>query len=135
MAVKINELKGMTQELEAKLKEHNIRNSDQLLQAASTAKQRKELASSFDVDVRTILELVNRADLSRVKGVGGVFSDLLEQAGVDTVKELATRRVDNLFDKIIETNSKGEFTKQPPVRSQVESWVQQAKDLPKMVEY
>jgi len=34
----------------------------------------------------------------------GVYSDLLEEAGMDTVKELATRRPDNLHAKIDETN-------------------------------
>jgi predicted flap endonuclease-1-like 5' DNA nuclease len=85
--------------------------------------------------VRAILEATNRADLARIKGISGVYSDLLEKAGVDTVKELATRRADNLHAKIIETNTKDQVTKQPPSAAMVESWVQQAKDLPKTISY
>ncbi|HHB13259.1 MAG TPA: DUF4332 domain-containing protein, partial [Chromatiales bacterium] len=89
MSVPIKQLKGMTDELAAKLSELGITNSDKLLQAAATPKQRRELAKQTGVKERDILELANRADLSRIKGVAGVFSDLLEKAGVDTVKELA----------------------------------------------
>ena len=44
------------------------------------------------------------ADLFRIKGVGEEYSDLLEEAGVDTVAELATRNADNLHAKILEIN-------------------------------
>ena len=46
--------------------------------------------------------MANRADLARVRGVGGVFSDLLEHAGVDTVREFAIRRPDNLYANLVE---------------------------------
>ena len=74
-------------------------------------------------------------DRARIKGVSGVYSDLLEKAGVDSVKELATRRPDNLHAKIVDTNAGVQITKQPPSLAMVESWVQQAKDLPKTLSY
>jgi predicted flap endonuclease-1-like 5' DNA nuclease len=82
-----------------------------------------------------LLELVNRADLARIKGVSGVYSDLLEEAGVDTVKELATRRPDNLHAKLLQTNEAKQLTQRPPAAAQVEDWVEQAKALPKLVSY
>ena len=68
-------------------------------------------------------------------GIGGVFSDLLEHAGVDTVKELATRRPDNLYTTLIETNAGKRFAGRAPTRNAVESWVAQAKKLPPVLEY
>jgi len=135
MAVNIAELKGMSAELDIKLKERGIHNSDQLLEAARTPAQRKELASAVGAETRAILELANRADLARIKGVGGVYSDILELAGVDTVKELSTRRPDNLHAKIVETNAAGAHAKQLPTQADVESWVEQAKTVPKTLEY
>jgi len=135
MAIPTKDLKGITDAIESALKEQGIKDSDQLLEAAATPKQRKELATAVGAAPRAVLELANRADLSRVKGVAGVYSDLLEQAGVDTVKELATRRPDNLYKKIIETNESAGLTRQPPKESDVESWVAQAKDLLKILEY
>lgn len=135
MAVLIGKLRGLSYELEAKLLERGIRTSDQLLTAARTPAGRKDLAEYAGADTRVILELANRADLARVKGVGGVFSDLLEHAGVDTVKELAARRPDRLYAKLIETNAEKRFAGRAPTQNAVKSWVAQAKELPEVLEW
>jgi len=135
MATPVKDLKGVNDAMAAALKAHGIADSEKLVEAAATPAQRKELAAACDCDVKALLEIVNRADLSRVKGVSGVYSDLLEEAGVDTVKELAARRADNLHAKIGETNDAQQLTARPPTVAQVEDWVAQAKELPKMLTY
>jgi predicted flap endonuclease-1-like 5' DNA nuclease len=87
------------------------------------------------VEPRAILELANRADLARVRGVAGVFSDLLERAGVDTVKELATRNPDNLHAKVEEVNARERLSGRTPPWSAVKDWVAQAKVLPRILQY
>lgn len=135
MVVLINKLRGLPAASEAKLLERGIRTSDQFLEAARTHDRRQELAEYAGVETRAILELANRADLARVKGIGGVFSDLLEHAGVDTVKELATRHPANLYAKLIETNTRERLAGRAPTRNAVENWVAQAKELPPVLEY
>ena len=135
MSIELKELVGMTPVIEKKLKESGINGSDRLLEACKTPKQRQALAKQLGIPARDLLELANRADLARVKGIGSAYSNLLEKAGVDTVKELATRRPDNLHRKILEINEKEQWVKQPPTLTQVESWVEQAKQLPKVLEY
>jgi predicted flap endonuclease-1-like 5' DNA nuclease len=135
MATLIGKLRGLSYELETKLRERGIRTSDQLLDAARTPAGRKELAAYAGVEVRAILELANRADLARVKGIGGVFSDLLEHAGVDTVKELATRRPDNLYARLVEINAQERLAGRAPTRNAVQAWVAYAKELPPLLEY
>ena len=135
MTTAVKDLRGATQDMVAKLKEKAITDNEKLLEAAASPAQRKELAGYCGCDAKAILELANRADLARVKGVSGVYSDLLEKAGVDTVKELATRRPDNLHAKIVETNDKEKLTERPPTASAVEDWVKQAKELPKILTY
>jgi predicted flap endonuclease-1-like 5' DNA nuclease len=135
MGTTITDLKGMHADLAEKLKAQGIKNSDQLLEATAAPAQRKALAKQLEMDERALLELANRADLSRIKGVAGVFSDLLEQAGVDTVKELAGRRADNLHSKILEVNEAKGLTKRPPTLEMVGAWVDQAKELPKLLTY
>jgi predicted flap endonuclease-1-like 5' DNA nuclease len=71
----------------------------------------------------------------RIKGVGEEYSDLLEEAGVDTIAELANRKPENLIAKILEVNEKEKLVRRPPVLKQVQNWVEQAKKLPKIVEY
>ena len=135
MAAELKTLKGMTDAVATKLADKDINSCDQLLAAVRTPTERKALASHCGVEPRAILELGNRADLSRIKGVAGVYSDLLEQAGVDTVMELAQRRADNLHVKIISTNDEAGLTKQPPTADAVVAWVEQAKGLERAIEY
>jgi predicted flap endonuclease-1-like 5' DNA nuclease len=135
MTTVIDQLRGMSQELATKLRRHGISNSDQLLEAVRTPVARKELAEALGIEPRAVLELGNRADLARIKGIGGVFSDLLEHAGVDTVKELATRRPDNLRAKMAEVNGDRELSGRVPSLGMVGGWVEQAKSLPRVLEY
>ena len=135
MATLIGKLRGLSYELENKLRERGIRTSDQLLDAARTPAGRQELAAYAGVEAPAILELANRADLARVKGIGGVFSDLLEHAGVDTVKELATRRPDRLYARLVQINAQERLAGRAPTRNAVQAWVVHAKELPPLLEY
>ncbi len=135
MTTPVNALRGIKEEITNKLKDLKISDSDQLLAASKTPAQRKKLAGEIGLDTQELLRLANSADLSRVKGIGGAFSDLLEKAGVDTVKELAMRRADNLHIKITEINDKEALVKNAPSASQVETWIAEAKSLPRGLEY
>jgi predicted flap endonuclease-1-like 5' DNA nuclease len=135
MAIPIGQLRGMSAALAAKLKEQGIVYSDQFLEVARTPAGRKALAESTGVAPRAILELADRADLSRIRGIAGVFSDLLEHAGVDTVKELATRNPDNLHATLAEINAEKKLAGRVPSLDMVKDWVAQAQALPRLLEY
>lgn len=76
---------------------------------------------------------VNLADLMRVEGVGEEYADLLEEAGVDSVKELRNRRADNLHEAMLKTNDAKNLVRRPPSLNEVEKWVEQAKSLPPII--
>lgn len=135
MTVSIKKLRGITSQMEAALKANGIYNSDQFLMAARNPAGRQTLAGAIGVAARDVLELANRADLARVRGIGGVFSDLLENAGVDTVRELAARRPDNLYAKLVETNAVQHVAGRAPTMNAVKDWVAQAKNLTGVLEY
>jgi predicted flap endonuclease-1-like 5' DNA nuclease len=82
-----------------------------------------------------ILEWVNHVDLFRIKGVGEEYADLLEEAGVDTVPELAQRNPETLYQKLLEVNGEKKLVRQLPSQTQVQSWVDQAKNLPRVIAY
>ena len=119
----------------AKLEAAGVGTVEALLSRGGSPKGRKDLAEATSIDQAKILEWVNRADLMRIKGVGSEYSDLLEAAGVDTVKELATRRPDNLHAKMLETNDQKKLVRRPPTAADVEKWVAEAKSLPPAVTY
>lgn len=125
----------MTNAVATALKGQGLTDSDALLEAAKTPAKRKGLALAAGVETSVILELANRADLARVKGIGRVYSDLMEEAGVDTVKELSHRVPANLHAKLIEINKVRQFTQRPPSVDQVSDFVEQAKSLSPMLEY
>jgi predicted flap endonuclease-1-like 5' DNA nuclease len=134
MPLSLAQLKGMTPEIAAKLKQHAITNSDKLRAAIDTPAQRNALAQKLGITERSLLELGNRADLSRIKGVGSVYSDLLEFAGVDTVAELAQRVPENLHEQILSVADKHSVQRTPSLK-EVQDWVAQAKSLPRGIEY
>lgn len=135
MSLTLGEIKGINESMINLLKAQGLVDSDTLLEATRTPSGRKELADTIGVDKGTILELANRADLARIKGIGRVYSDLMEEAGVDTVKELSKRVPANLHAKLVEINSVRQLTQRPPSAEQVAGFIEQAKSLPPMLEY
>jgi len=105
------------------------------LKQAAIEVDRKVLADLAVFDKPAFAELANRADLARVKGIGKVFSDLLENAGVDTVKELKHRKPDNLLAKMTEVNEAKKLVRALPTLKAVTDWVEQAKVLPAVMTY
>jgi predicted flap endonuclease-1-like 5' DNA nuclease len=96
---------------------------------------RKDLAEKTSISPKLILKWVNNSDLFRVKGVGEEYADLLEKAGVDTVVELSTRDAVNLHAKILEVNEAHKIVRRVPSPEMVEGWIEEAKTLPRKVEY
>jgi predicted flap endonuclease-1-like 5' DNA nuclease len=129
MAYSIKDLKDVPAALAAKLQETGIGNTEQLLEKAGSAAGRKQLAEEIGASASQVLTWVNEADLMRVPGIAEGFSQLLEAAGVDTVKELATRNAENLTAKIAEVNEKLQLTGRVPTQEQVAGWVAAAKDM------
>lgn len=132
---RIVEIEGIGEVFAAKLEGAGVPTVEALLQQGGSPAGRKALAEKTELSTARILEWVNRADLMRVKGVGSEYSDLLEAAGVDTVKELATRRPDNLQAKMVEVNEAKKLVRRVPTLNEVDAWVAEAKTLPPMVSY
>jgi len=133
--LKIEDIEGIGPAYAEKLVETGIKTTEDLLEAGSTPKGRESLAQKTGITEKLILEWVNLADLFRIKGVGEEYSDLLEEAGVDTVVELGKRVPENLHAKILEVNEKKKLVRRPPTINEVKQWVDQAKNLPRIVEY
>ena len=131
----IIDVEGIGPVYKKKLKAVGISTTEKLLEAGGTAGGRKALAEKAGIDETMILEWVNLSDLFRIKGVGSEYSDLLEEAGVDTVVELSKRVPANLFAKMVEVNKAKELVRKMPVEKQVADWVDQAKKLPRLVSY
>lgn len=129
MAYPISDIEGIGPAQQAKFKTADITTVEQLLEKGSSPKGRKELEEVTGIDSKVILRFVNHADLFRINGIAGQFSELLEAAGVDTVNELKTRVPANLHNKLVEVNEKKNLVNQVPGLGQIEDFISQAKKL------
>ncbi len=132
---KIVDVEGIGPVYAKKLVDAGVKTTGKLLKVGATAKGRTELEAKTGISHSLVLEWVNHVDLYRIKGVGQEYSDLLEEAGVDTVPELAQRNAENLHAKLVEVNGMKKLVRQLPSARQVADWVAQAKALPRVIQY
>ena len=135
MKYKIEEIEGIGPTYGAKLKAAGIADTEALLARCGARKGRADLAKETGLDETRILKWANMADLMRISGVGEEFSELLEAAGVDTVKELQHRNAENLAARMAEVNEAKKLTRVVPAASQVAKWIEQAKTLTPMISH
>lgn len=126
---KTEKIEGIGPAYARKLAALGIQTTDDLLDRCGSAKGRAAVADDAGINTQLLLRWVNMADLMRVSGVGGEFAELLEAAGVDTVKELKTRKADTLAAKMAEVNQQKKLTRRVASAVQVAKWVEQAKTL------
>lgn len=93
------------------------------------------MAETTGISEKSILKWANHADLIRIKGIGGQYAELLEASGVDTVPELAKRKPENLFAKMVEVNEAKRLVRKLPTPKQVGDWVRKAAELPRALQY
>lgn len=133
--MKLSVVEGIGDFYEEKLKAIGIKNTDQFLDACRTKKGRQDVAEKSGVSEKLILTWANHIDLFRIKGVREQFAELLEAAGVDTVMELAQRNPQNLHLKMKEVNAEKNLVRRVPGEGQITDWINQAKELDRVLEY
>jgi|SRR5690606_34947648 len=132
---KLIDIEGIGEAYAGKLEAAGIASIEALLQSGGDKKGRVALAEKTGISETLVLKWVNRADLARVKGIGTQYADLLEQAGVDSVPELAQRKAENLHAKMAEINTAKNLVRQMPSAAAVAEWVAHAKTLPRAVSH
>lgn len=100
-----------------------------LLRLGGSSSGRKAIADSTGIQANRILAWVNRADLMRVHGVGADYAELLGRAGVDSVKELAMRRPENLHARLTQVNLADAIVRRTPTQAEVGRWIAEARTL------
>ena len=133
--IPIIDIEGIGPAYAKKLNSIGIYTTNDLLEAGGTRIGRQEISEKAEIPNKLILEWVNLSDLMRIKGVGEEYSDLLEEAGVDTVVELSRRNPENLHAKLLEVNEEKKLVRKLPNLNEVTAWTDQAKTLPRKIEY
>lgn len=134
-SAKVEEIEGIGYAYSRRLNKEGIATTDELLDAGGTKQGRKELSEKTGISETILLEWVNKADLFRIKGIGEEYSDLLKEAGVSTVIQLARRNPENLCQALVGVNEAKNLVQRTPTLNQVKDWIKQAKNLPRKVEH
>jgi predicted flap endonuclease-1-like 5' DNA nuclease len=129
MSYKVIDIEGIGPNYAARLETMAIFTTDDLLAQGGTKKGRVAIHQVTEIPETLVLTWVNHADLHRINGVAGQTAELLEAAGVDTVKELATRNAENLRTKMLETNEKFGLTGKVPSAETLANMIAEAKTL------
>lgn len=133
MSYKVIDIEGVGEVYASKLNQAGIETAEELLELCATPAGRKALAEKTDISGALILKWANHTDLYRVPGIGPQFAELLEAAGVDTVKELRHRNPAPLAAKLEEVNEVKKLTRRVPSEKEVAKMIEAAKELePKM---
>lgn len=132
---KIEDIEGIGEVSGEKLRAAGVKDTDSLLAACHTSKQRAELAEKAGVSPKRLLKWANMADLYRIDGVGSEYAELLEEAGVDTVPELAQRNAANLTAALAAANEAKKLARRVPTEADMAKWIAQAKKLPRVLQY
>lgn len=129
------DVEGIGEVFGQKLHDVGIKTTATLLKEGATRQGRHKIEEMTGISHSQILRWVNHVDLFRIRGVATQYAELLEAAGVDTVPELAQRNPDHLYQAMADTNASKKLVRRIPPRSFVADWIQQAKDLPRVITY
>ena len=135
MSYKVSQIEGVGEVYAAKLEAAGVKTTDDLLAKCACPKGRASLEEETGINHKLILKWTNHADLMRINGIAGQFAELLEAAGVDTVKEFRHRVAANLQPKLVEVNDAKGLCNRVPAVSELEKMIDQAKELEIVVSY
>ena len=135
MSYPITDIEGIDGEVARALKSVGIRSTGRLLEAARTVKGRKALAEKTGFGEKQLLCWANVADRMRIKGISKEYAELLQAAGVDTVKELKYRNPANLAKSMADANKKRKMVRLLPSEKLVCRWIESAQKLPLKITY
>lgn len=130
MAEPIESVEGIGERFAEKLRSLGIETTDHYLERAKDRRGREALAAELGIDGDRVLRWANHCDLYRLRGVAGEMAELLEAAGVDTVKELSRRVPANLAEAMATANERRQVVRVVPGESVVAMWIEEAKTLP-----
>ena len=135
MAYKVIDIEGVGAAYAEKLTAAGLNTAAQLLAKCAAPAGRKALEEETGISGKLILKWCNHADLFRINGIAGQFAELLEAAGVDTVKELRHRVPANLHAKVTEVNAEKNLCNRVPSLPELEKMIAQAKELEPVITY
>jgi hypothetical protein len=128
----LKEIKGLAHTFVNKLKELNIRSTEDVLRVACNRKNRDMISKRTGLSERSILRLVHTADICRVPSMGPENAAMLELLAITTLADMLKLKPLDLYNKIhqnrIKINQQGILFM--PTKNKVALWFEEAQELP-----
>ncbi len=131
---KLSQLESIGVKFAELLRQAGIEDQQQLLDTCCKQSARLALAKQTGINPKLICKWTTLADLARISGIGEVYAELLEYCTIDSIQVLAQFNPEKLYLNLQQINEETKLAHQMPSISQVQSWIEQAKTLPKMIE-
>lgn len=127
---KLEDILGIGPKYAEKLRVAGITTPTKLIDATETRTERQKLARETGIPYGNVLHMARKVQLMKIRGIGVRQSNLLEAVGVDSVKELAQRKAENLHDRLLTANNISRpFVKHDPSLSMVTRWIEEARQM------
>ena len=133
-ATDLTEIKSLNDEYVPSLREAGITTRAALLEKGMSPEGRSEIAAKTGIPAMLILHWVRHADLLRLNGMSGIYAELLDAAGVDSVTTLTKCTAETLHQKFLDVNAAKRLSRILPILAQIRDWIEQAKQLPRTSE-
>ena len=126
----LTEIEGIGMSDLKRLAKQGIKTTQALLAHGYDRGERKKLAQATGLSEASIKEMVSRADMLQVRGIGPEYAGLLESVGVDNPQELKSRDPEKLTEQIAKTNRKKKLVRRLPTLEQIKAWILDATAIP-----
>ncbi len=130
MHLTLTEITQAAPQVARQLRADGFDNAHSLAETFADPALRSAVANRLGLTAEALLQLANRIDLLNVRGIGTIYAELLESAGVDSLSSLAREEPDALHARlrILAQDHEPPVFHSPSLRA-VTAWVDQAQEL------
>lgn len=128
------QIEGMTEDYITRLRTSGVPSLRSLYRACVSKANRAKIVQATGISEKLILKWINLADLTRIRGITLEYAQLLHSLGIGTIQELSKVAPEILY-YYLERNYKVKNIAKLPPRLQIYSWVLQARQLRRVIQY
>jgi nucleotidyltransferase/DNA polymerase involved in DNA repair len=122
----VEEIEGIGKGFGKRLRADGIASVEKLLEVCTAGDGVSRVSRTAEVDEHTVSTWAIMADLMRVRGLGGQWSELLWRCGVTSVQDLAKREVAPLMARMAEVNTDEHRVAELPGEHRVAQFIEEA---------
>ncbi|MEJ2604382.1 MAG: DUF4332 domain-containing protein [Gammaproteobacteria bacterium] len=129
----VEDIEGIGAGFGKRLRAEGLDTTDKLLLKLRDAEGRSRVCSVCDIDEKTARSWATMADLLRLPGIGGQWSELLWRCDVHNVQSLGRQQAGALVARMKEVNVDEHRVPELPDEARVGHWIAEAARTPKVL--